>query len=137
MVSIGELDKAENLLNILIKTKVYILWDKGDLELGEYLIPQRTIINCLIRTGNKLITYENASPLENGTMLSEIQVNCAQDIIVSRETINLDISTKEMIQVISDIGQTDSYVQAENHYVYLILEERLPNPNRHGRVIKY
>ena len=30
----------------------------------------------------------------------------------------------------------DSYVQAENHYGYLIPEEWIPNMNSHGRLIK-
>ena len=42
-----------------------------------------------------------------------------------------------MIQTISDIGQENSYAQAENHLDYLIRENRLPNMTRHEWVIKY
>ena len=41
-----------------------------------------------------------------------------------------------MIQTISDIGQTSFYVQAENHFNYVIREKQLPNLKRPGRVIK-
>ena len=111
--------------------------DEGSLQLGQYAVTQRTVVTFLIRIGNKLITYDNSLSLKNGSTLSEIQVKYIQDIIFARKTMNLDISRKEVIQVISDIGQSDSYVQVDNHYDYLIWEERLPNPNRHERVIKY
>ena len=35
---------------------------------------------------------------------------------------------KVVIQVISYIGQTDYYIQANNHYEYLVVEENLTNP---------
>ena len=36
------------------------------------------------------------------------------DIIVKRDTANLGMSRKEMIQVISDIGQAKLFVKVEN-----------------------
>ena len=38
--------------------------------------------------------------------------------------------------MISDIRQSDSYVQAESHVYYLIREKRLPNMKRHGQVMQ-
>ena len=41
-----------------------------------------------------------------------------------------------MIQVISYIGQTDYYIQAKNHYEYLVFNYKLLNPNMNGWEIK-
>ena len=41
------------------------------------------------------------------------------------------MSRKEVIQVISDIGQELFYVQVENHSDYLISGQHLPNLKRH------
>ena len=49
---------------------------------------------------------------------------------------NLWVSMRKVINTISDIGQASSYVQAENHFYFLIMEKRLPNIKRHGQVIK-
>ena len=38
-----------------------------------------------------------------------------EGIIVKIDTTNLDMSSKKAMQVISDIGQAMSLVQAENH----------------------
>ena len=59
-----------------------------------------------------------------------------EDIIVTRDTANLGVPMREVIQIISDIGQAISYVQVENHLDHPIREKRLPNMKRHGRVIK-
>ena len=59
-----------------------------------------------------------------------------EDIFVKRDTENLGLSMREVIQNILDIGQASSCVQAENHSYYLIQEKQLPNMMRHGRVIK-
>ena len=40
-----------------------------------------------------------------------------------------------MIQVISDLGQAKSFVQAENHLDYLIWSKRLTRLKRLGRVV--
>ena len=55
-----------------------------------------------------------------------------EDIIVKRDTANLGMSSKEVIQVISDIGQKSFYVKAENHLYYLIQENMLQNMKEHG-----
>ena len=49
---------------------------------------------------------------------------------------NLGMSRKEVIQVISDIGQENLYIQAENHLDLIIRKNWLPNMKRLGRVIK-
>ena len=38
-----------------------------------------------------------------------------EDIIVKRDTENLGMSRKEVIQFISELGQEKSFVQADNH----------------------
>ena len=46
------------------------------------------------------MTYENAFPMNKRALLPESQVKYAEDIIVKRDTENLGISRKEVIQVI-------------------------------------
>ena len=53
-------------------------------------------------------------------MLSDIQVNYVEDLIVKRDMANLGMSRKEAIQEIPDIVQESSYVQAKNHLDFLI-----------------
>ena len=48
----------------------------------------------------------------------------------------LGISKKEVIQVISDVGHTSSYLQADNQFGCPIWEKWLPHMKRHGWVIK-
>ena len=62
-------------------------------------------------------------PPRNQALLSHRQVKYVEDIIVTRDTANLGMSRKEVIQIISDIGQENSYVQADNHLDYLIREK--------------
>ena len=69
-------------------------------------------------------------------MLLERQVKYIGDIVVISDTENLGVPRKEVIKVMSDIGQELLYVQAENHLDYLIQEKQLQNMKRHGRVIK-
>ena len=45
---------------------------------------------------------------------------------------NLGMSRKEVIHVISDIGQAKSFVQAENHLDYLIQAKRMTHLKRLG-----
>ena len=92
--------------------------------------------NCLQRISSKPITFEDSFPPRKQALLSEIQVNYVEDIIVTRDMENLGMSSREVIQMISDIEQESSYVQAENHMDYLIRENWLPNLKRHGRVIE-
>ena len=49
---------------------------------------------------------------------------------------NIGMSRKEVILVISDIGQKKSYAQADNHLDYLIWGKRLPNMKRHGLLMQ-
>ena len=77
--------------------------DEGDLELGEDMVPQMKVVNGFKRISSKPITYDNAFPLRKRAMLLEIQENYSQDIIVTRDTANLGMSRKEVIQSISDI----------------------------------
>ena len=49
-----------------------------------------------------------------------MQVNYIEDIVVTIDMPNLVMSRKEVIQVISDIGKENLYVQPNNHSDYLI-----------------
>ena len=58
-----------------------------------------------------------------------------EDIIIKRDTANLGISRKEVIQVISELGQSKSFVQAENHLDYLIWAKWMTHLKRLERVV--
>ena len=58
-----------------------------------------------------------------------------EDIIVKIDTANPWMSRKEVIQVISEIGQAKLFVQEENHLYCLIWEKRLTHLKRLGRVV--
>ena len=73
--------------------------------------------------------------MNNRALLSENQVNYVEDIIVKIDTANLGVSRKEVIQVISDLGQVKFFVQAENHLDYLIRAKRLTHLKRLGGVV--
>ena len=60
-----------------------------------------------------------------------MQLKYDKDIIVARYTTKLGIPIKEVLKVISDIGQDNCYVQADNW------EEGLPNLKRNGHSIKF
>ena len=68
-------------------------------------------------------------------LLSNLQVNYVEDIITKIDTANLGMSRKEVIQVISELGQSKLFVQADNHLEYLIRAKRLAHLKRLGRVV--
>ena len=70
------------------------------------------VANCLKMVVIKMVTYDNFFPLRHWVLLLERQVNYVEDVVVTRDTANLGMSRKELIQVISEIGNTDSYAQA-------------------------
>ena len=89
--------------------------DVDCLELGLDRVPKQTVYNFLQRIGRKPITYDNVFPDKKSAFLSNSQVKYVKDIIIKRDTANLGMSRKEVIQVISELGQAKSFVQAENH----------------------
>ena len=78
-------------------------------------VSKQTVFNVLQRIGRKLITYENALPMNKRALLSENQLNYVEDIIVKKDTANLGMSRKEVIQVISELIQSKFFVQEENN----------------------
>ena len=58
-----------------------------------------------------------------------------EDIIIKRDTANLGMLRKEVIQVISELGQAQSFDQAVNHLDYLIRVKGLTHLKRLGRVV--
>ena len=98
-------------MKIRKNTEVDGVCDVVCLELGEDTVTQQTGTNCLHRIGKKPIIYENYFPLRKQALLSQSQLEYVEDIIVTRETVNLGVSRREAIQTLSDIGQSSSYVQ--------------------------
>ena len=74
--------------------------DEACLELGLDPVPKQTVFNVLRRIGRKPITYENIYPEKKRSLLSNFQVKYVEDIIIKRDTENLGMPRKEMIQVI-------------------------------------
>ena len=58
-----------------------------------------------------------------------------EGVIIKRDTANLGMSRKEVLQVISELGQAKSFVQSENHLDYLIQVKQLTHLKRLGRVV--
>ena len=69
------------------------------------------------------------------TLLSNSQVKYVEDIIIRRDTSNLGMSRKEVIQVISELVQAKLFVQADNHLDCLIREKRRKYLKRLVRVV--
>ena len=105
------------------------------LELGLDPVHKQKVFNVLRRIGRKPIPYENVFPEKKRSLLSNSQVKYVEDIIIKRDTANHGMSRKEVIQVISEIGQEKSFVQSENHLGYLIQANRLTHLKRLGRVV--
>ena len=106
------------------------------LELGKDFVTRQTVTNFLQRIGRNSITYENDFPPRNQALLLQSQLKYVEDTLFTRDTDNLGISRKEMIQAISDIVQASSHIKAENHLNSLIWDNQLSNMTRYGRVIK-
>ena len=83
------------------------------LEFGEEPRPSTNSDHFFQSIGSKPITYDNDFPPRNQALLTEVKH--VEDIIITRDTENLGVSRRDVIQMISDIGQASSYFQAENH----------------------
>ena len=99
-------------------------------------VPKQKVFNVLQRVGRKPIKYENAFPMKKRALLPENQVKYVEDIDFKRDTANLWMSRREVIQFISELGQAKLLVQAENHLDYLIRSKRLTHLKMHGWVVK-
>ena len=120
MVEGRELYKAEEISKETEEANGNRVCDEGDLELGKDTVPQMTVVNGLKINDSKPITYENYFLLRKRLLLSQRQLKYVEDIIFTRDTENVGMTRKEVIQVISDIRKENYYVQAENHLDYLI-----------------
>ena len=69
-------------------------------------VPKQIVFNVLRRIGRKPITYENVLPDKKISLISNSRVKYVEDIFIKRDTANLGMSRKEVIQVISDLGQS-------------------------------
>ena len=75
-------------------------------------VPKQKIFNVLQRIVRKPLTYENDFPMKKRALLLENQVKYVEDIIVKIDTEKLGMSKKEVIQIISELGQEKSFFQA-------------------------
>ena len=110
-------------------------YDENRSELGLDPVPKQTVLNFLRRIDRTPITYENVFLDKKRTFPSNLQVKYVEDIIIKRDTANLGMSSKELIQVISELGQAKLLVQSENHLDCLIWAKRLKHLKRLGRVV--
>ena len=78
------------------------------------------VTNYLQRIGSRTIKLENSSPPGKQALMFQNQLKYIEYIILTRDTANLGMSRREVIQKISEIGQASSYYQAENKLDYLI-----------------
>ena len=80
-------------------------YDEACLELGLDRFHKQTVFNVLRKICRKPITYDNVFLDKKRALLSNSQVKYVEDIIITRDTGNLGMSRKEVIQVISELGQ--------------------------------
>ena len=85
--------------------------DEACLALGFEPVPKHTVFSVLHLIVRKPIIYDNDLCMKKRELISEMQVNYVEDIIVKRYTANLGMSRKEVIHVISDLGQSNSFIQ--------------------------
>ena len=52
------------------------------------------VANILKRIGSKLVIYNNSLPLGKRALLLKMQVKYVEDIIVTRDTVNVGMSRK-------------------------------------------
>ena len=80
---------------------------KACLELGFDPVPKQTEFNVLRRIVRKPISYDNVLPVNKRSLLPEIQVKYVEYITIKIDITNLGMSRKEVIQVISELGQAN------------------------------
>ena len=120
----------------LRKSTVDLVFDEGNLYLGEDPIPLMIMVNSLKIIGSNPITYNIDFLIIKQSLLFQMQVKYFKDIIVTRNIENVGVSSKVVIQVISYIVHAHSYDQAENHFNCHIWENLMPNLKRHRLVVQ-
>ena len=85
----------------LRKSTVDLVFDEGNLYLGEDPIPLMIMVNSLKIIGSNPITYNIDFLIIKQSLLFQMQVNYFKDIIVTRNIENVGVSSKVVIQVIS------------------------------------
>ena len=99
-------------MEIRRKPAVDGLCDESCLELCKYPVPLIIVVNCLQRIGRKPITYNNAFPVSKRAFLLQIKLKYVEDIIVTRDTANIGMSRKEVVQAISGMVQAILYFRS-------------------------
>ena len=90
------------------------MYDAAFLELGKDPAPRQTVTNILQIIVRNNITYDNVLTSRKQALLSQKQIKYVEDTSVTRDTLNLGMTRREVIQKISDIVQAYSYNQVEN-----------------------
>ena len=128
--------RLKKYLERLRNPTVYGVCDERYLGFGKDTVPRMTAVIFLKSIGGKPITYDNTFPLRKRAFLLQKKVNYVEDIIFTRDMEKYGMVMKEVIQILSDIGQANYYVQEDNHLDCLTRENRLPNMKRHRQVFQ-
>ena len=88
--------------------------DEDCFYLGLDLVPKQTIFNILQRIDRKPNTYNNAFTMKKMALLPENQVNYVESIVVKRDTADIGMSRKEVIQFVSELIQAKSFSSRES-----------------------
>ena len=81
------------------------------MELDKDTAPQIKVAYCLKIVDSKPIAYNNSFHLIGWEFISQRKVKCVDDIIVTRDIVNIGMERKEVIEVISYIVQANHYVK--------------------------
>ena len=84
---------------------------KAYLELGKDSITWSTLDHFLLRIVRKPIVYKNSLPMSKPVLLSQSNIKYIEDIIITRDTVNLGMSRQKVVQEILEIVQASSYAQ--------------------------
>lgn len=98
-------------------------------------VPLSTMREAIKRLGGKEPTRANCFPIQKRALLTPELIELLQDIIRRRDRSNNGMTRREVIAIISDLGQSKSFKTSENHLDYLIRSNRLTKLKRNGRIV--
>ena len=98
-------------------------------------VTRQKVKNVLKRLGNKPITLENVLTILKRSLLPQEMVLFLQDITHKRYEGNNDVSMKDKIHLIVDLGEECSDKKAENNLDYLIRMGMLDKLKGYGKVV--
>jgi hypothetical protein len=107
--------------------------DVGKEEFSQ--VPRTTVLSALKQCKGKYIEHSTVFPNTERSLLDNKSLKVIQDIIMKRDQNNMELSRKECICLVMDIGEAESFQVAENHYSYCVRKGKFPNLTKGGRVI--